>query len=196
MRPTEVIDACVTANQLLINDVAQLTERDLREPCRLPGWTRAHLIAHLARNADSVVWLIEGAMIGETRHQYPEAGARERDIEAGSHQAKDALFQDLKSSCRALELAWDELDDGLWETLQLLGSGPRTLSEITFRRLREVEVHHVDLDVEYSSADWPDFYVEEELRRQVENLPTRAEHAVLVEWLLGRRDVPALGPWT
>jgi maleylpyruvate isomerase len=120
---------------------------------------------------------------------------RDRDIESSSAQAKDDLLRDLKSSCRALEVAWDELDDDLWESFQNVGTGLRTMSDIAFRRLREVEIHHVDLDVEYSSSDWPDLYVEEELRRQLQNLPTRADHAVLVEWLVGRREVPKLGPW-
>ncbi|MFZ0768372.1 MAG: maleylpyruvate isomerase N-terminal domain-containing protein [Acidimicrobiales bacterium] len=195
MRPTEVIDVCVTSHHQLLNDVVQLTDNDLREPCRLPGWSRAHVLAHLARNADSHVWLFEGAMIGETRQQYPVEGMRDRDIEAGSTQSKDELFRDLKSSCRALEAAWDELDDNLWESLQNVGPGPRSMAEIVFRRLREVEIHHVDLDVEYFSSDWPELYVEDELRRQLLNLPNRADHTVLVEWLVGRREAPSLGPW-
>jgi maleylpyruvate isomerase len=195
MRPTEVIDVCVTSHQQLLNDVVQLTEVDLRAPSRLPGWDRAHVLAHLARNADSHVWLFEGAMRGEARQQYPVEGMRERDIESSSAQSKDELLRDLKSSCHALEVAWDELDDDLWESFQNVGPGPRTMSDIAFRRLREVEIHHVDLDVEYSSSDWPDLYVEEELRRQVLNLPHRADHAALVEWLVGRHEVPELGPW-
>jgi maleylpyruvate isomerase len=185
----------VTSHHQLLNDVVQLTENDLRSPSRLPGWTRAHVIAHLARNADSHAWLFAGAMIGEPRQQYPEAGMRERDIEAGSSQSKDELLRDLKGSCRALEVAWDELDDDLWDSFQTVSPGPRTMSEIVFRRLREVEIHHVDLDVEYSSSDWPDFYVEAELQHQLQSLPTRADHAALVEWLVGRREVPPLGPW-
>jgi len=185
----------MTSQHQLLNDVVQLTEHDLREPSRLPDWSRAHVIAHLALNADSHVWLFEGAMTGETRQQYPEAGMRERDIEASSAQSKDDLLRDLKRACHALEAAWDELDDDLWDSLQVVGPGPRTMSEIVFLRLREVEIHHVDLDVEYSSSDWPDFYVEHELRRQLQSLPARADHAALVEWLVGRREVPSLGPW-
>jgi maleylpyruvate isomerase len=194
MRPTEVIDVCVTSHHQLLNDAVQLTETDLRAPSHLPGWTRAHVLAHLARNADSHVWLFEGAMIGEPRYQYPEEGMRDRDIEVGSTQSKEDLLRDLRSSCRALEVAWDELDDNLWD-FHDLGPAPRTMAEIVFRRLREVEVHHVDLDVEYFSSDWPELYVKEELRRQLLKLPSRAEHTALVEWLLGRREVPALGPW-
>src|ERR1700677_2459186 len=185
----------MTSQHQLLNDVVQLTEHDLREPSRLPDWSRAHVIAHLALNADSHVWLFEGAMTGETRQQYPEAGMRERDIEARSAQSKDDLLRALKRACHALEAAWDELDDDLWDSLQVVGPGPRTMSEIVFLRLREVEIHHVDLDVEYSSSGWPDFYVEHELRRQPQSPPARADHAALVEWLVGRREVPSLGPW-
>jgi maleylpyruvate isomerase len=133
-------------------------------------------------------------MIGEPRYQYPREGMRERDIEIGATQSKEELLRDLRGSCRALEVAWDELDDALWD-FHDLGPAPRTMAELVFRRLREVEVHHVDLDVEYFSSDWPELYISEELRRQLQKLPTRAEHTALVEWLLGRREVPALGPW-
>ena len=42
---------------------------------RLPGWSRGHLLSHLARNADGVRGMVEGAIVGEEREQYPH-GAR------------------------------------------------------------------------------------------------------------------------
>ena len=195
MRPHEVIDVCTASHATLIEDAAGLSDDDVRAPSRLPGWTRAHLLTHLARNADSLSWLFEGAMIGEAREQYPRPGMRDADIEAGSSRDKEELVSDLAASCRVLEDAWAQLDDDLWDSLQMVGVGPRTMSEIAFRRLREVEVHHVDLDVGYDATRWPSYYLAEEMRRQVEGLPARSDHVALVEWLLGRGSVPELGPW-
>ncbi|HVA51905.1 MAG TPA: maleylpyruvate isomerase N-terminal domain-containing protein [Acidimicrobiales bacterium] len=194
-RPTELIDVCVASHERLLVTAARLSDRDLRAPSRLPDWSRAHVVAHLARNADSHAWLFAGAKIGESRRQYPEPGMRERDIETGSALERDALLTDLTRSCRELEAEWKGLDDDRWDFLAAVSPGPRTMAEILFRRLREVEVHHVDLDVSYNSSDWPEVYVEGELRRALHKLPDRAEHAALVEWLIGRAHAPALESW-
>lgn len=45
----------------LITSVAGMTVGDLAEPSRCGGWTRAHVIAHLARNADGLARLADWA---------------------------------------------------------------------------------------------------------------------------------------
>ena len=194
-RPTELIDVCVASHERLLATATRLNDDDLRAPSRLPGWTRAHVLAHLARNADSHTWLFKGAKMGESRRQYPEAGMRERDIESDSTLDRDVLLEDLARSCRDLEVAWNGLNDELWDFRAFVGVGERPMADILFRRLREVEVHHVDLNASYDASDWPEAYVEEELQRTLHKLPKRVNHAALVEWLIGRRDAPALEPW-
>ena len=179
----------------MLTAVGRLSDEEVRGQSKLAGWSRAHVITHLARNADSHVWLFDGARLGEVRHQYPQPGIRERDIEAGATRTAVALALDLGGSCEALETAWSDLGDDLWEREGVVTPGSRTMSEIVFRRLREVEVHHVDLDVAYSSADWSTTYVEGELRRRLPGLANRADHPALVEWLLGRGPAPELTPW-
>ena len=194
-RPGEELLACAASHARLVADVATLSDDDVRKPCRLPNWSRAHLITHLARNADSFTWLVNGARLGEPRQQYPEVGMRDRDIEAGSNRSKDELYEDLALAIEGLEVAWSKLGDDQWTLVQMGSRGELTMDEIVFRRLREVEIHHVDLDVGYSVSDWPAIYVEGELRRQLERLPERAKHSLLVEWLVGRGELPELGPW-
>jgi maleylpyruvate isomerase len=120
---------------------------------------------------------------------------RDRDIAAGSTRSKSELYEDLALALEGLEVAWSKLGDDQWTIVQDGSSGELEMSEIVFRRLREVEIHHVDLDVGYSASDWPALYVEGELRRQLERLPGRADHTSLVAWLVGRSDVPEFGPW-
>ncbi len=43
------------ATERLLATAARLTDEDLRAPSLLPGWTRGHVLAHVARNADSYV---------------------------------------------------------------------------------------------------------------------------------------------
>ena len=104
----------------------------------------------------------------------------------------------------------------MWRTGRgRVSSGIWALTDIAFRRWREVEVHHVDLGLAYGFADWPDAYVEAELGRTLAELPARLEPGTHVElvppgdplgrraflaWLIGRADapeagLPALGPW-
>ena len=194
-RPTETLLACAASSASLLNDVANLSDDDVRGPSRLPDWTRAHLLTHLARNADSFTWLVEGTLTGELRHQYPEVGMRNRDIEAGSTRSSDELYEDLARATEGLEVAWSRLADDQWTFVQSGSRGALEMSEMVFRRLREVEVHHVDLDVGYFAGNWPATYVEGELRRQLERLPERADHTGLVGWLVGRGDAPELGEW-
>ena len=44
-----------TARLLAVVD--KLGDEDLREPSTLPGWSRTHVIGHLARNAEALVRL-------------------------------------------------------------------------------------------------------------------------------------------
>jgi len=195
MRPDEVIEASEAAHQRLLASVDGLRDEQMTEPSSLPGWTRAHVISHLARNADSHTWLFEGAMVGEVRHQYPSLEKRQEEIEAGAGRSPQELRDDLRAACDRLESAWRDLGDDGWERDGIVVSGPRTMAEIVFRRLREIEVHHVDLDAGYAPTDWPAVYVDGELQRRLRGLPDRADHRVLVSWLLGRGEPPELAPW-
>jgi len=178
-----------------LTNVSKLTDDEVHSPSLLPGWSRAHVVTHIARNADSFVWLAEGAKIGESRQQYPTPGMREADIETGSSLPANDLIADLARSCRALEVSFDALDDDKWDFEVTVRAGSRTMAEIVFSRLREVEVHHLDLAVGYQPADWPRIYVDGELSRQLSGLPERADHVQLVTWLIGRADTPHLEHW-
>jgi maleylpyruvate isomerase len=195
LRPDDVINACKEAHRRLFASVEPLDDEAFWRPSLLPGWTRAHVITHLARNADSHTWLFEGAAIGEVRRQYPTLEARDRDIEAGATRTAESLRTDLHGACERVERAWAALPEDDWDREGIVVAGARTMGEIVFRRLREVSVHHVDLDVGFTPEGWSTIYVEGELARRLANLADRADHTALVLWLLGRADAPELGSW-
>jgi uncharacterized protein (TIGR03083 family) len=95
---------------------------------------------------------------------------READIEAGADRSAIELRDDLTTTCQRLEDAWRNLDDDRWTGTVVVTPGARPVRELVFRRLREVEVHHVDLDLGYTTSSWPPFYVEGELTRRLEKL--------------------------
>lgn len=70
------------------------------------------------------------------------------------------------------------------------------------RRLREIEMHHVDLGLGYEPSDWPEDYVTWELPMLLATVPKRVHRTAdvreLVAWLSGRRARPTaveLDPW-
>jgi len=170
LRPGAVIDACKEAHGRLFESVDSLDDDAVRRPSRLPGWTRAHVISNLARNADSHTWLFEGATIGEVRQQYPTLEAREHFINAGAEQSADSLRADLHAACKRVEHAWATLPDDDWDREGIVVAGARTMREIVFRRLREVSVHHVDLNVGFTPGRWSTIYIEGELARRLGTL--------------------------
>ena len=149
------LEALVGADQL-----------DLRAPSRLPNWTRAHVVTHLARNADSHARMIEGAGRGEVLEQYA-GGVQGRidEIEEGVERSERAILADFAQSTAALEAAWSRTD---W-----VGFGRRTLAgetpiaDLPFARAREVALHSVDLDIGIDLADLDAMYVRLELTRMV-----------------------------
>lgn len=83
----------------------------------------------------------------------------------------------------------------MWDGLGEMTVGPKTMTEILGHHLRNVEVHHVDLDIGYRVSDWSTLFVEGELAKRLSTLPSRADHADLLAWLLDRGRAPDLAPW-
>jgi maleylpyruvate isomerase len=144
------------ATQRLLGTARVIAGPDLRAPSLLPGWTRAHVLAHLARNADAMRNLLIGARSGEDRAAYPSAAAREADIEAGSRQKAKDLVADLASSAMALRTVARQLPGDAWQyPVRMLDSERFPAAMLLTRRLVEVELHHCDLGSGYGPADWP-----------------------------------------
>lgn len=195
MRPAPLIDTCRSSHRQLLDSLERSTDDDVRQPSRLPGYTRGHLITHLTYKARAHVALFEGAAAGETRRLHPVGYDADAAATAGAARAAAVLHADLTASFALLEAAWDGLDDGLWDRPAIMMAGPRPLSEVVGHHLRNVEVHHVDLDIGYQVGDWPDAFVEAELTKRLAALADRADHAELLAWLLDRAPAPDLGPW-
>ena len=182
---------------------------DPSAPTLLPGWTRGHLLTHLAGNARSFVRQLEGAESGHPAERYPGGDEfRDREIELGARRSWDELAADVRTSANDLDAA---LERHLrWDVPGINTDGSELAThEVPFRRLRETVVHHADLgDPGYTAADWPAEYVREELRRQemawnarrpmgATGLPGAALKASPVrrlQWLLGRAEIDGVGP--
>ena len=167
----------------LAETLSGVTNGDVRRPSLLPGWTVGHVLTHVARNADSLVRLVEAAARGEVADQYPGGSAqRTADIEAGAWRPAAALVEDVVASAARWEAVCDATPEEAWRTGQGRATGGLwPVAEVPFRRWREVEVHHVDLGLDYGVADWPDAYVDAELARSVVGLAPRLAAGTAVD---------------
>lgn len=95
-----------TATARLLGAVEKLTDEDLPGPSLCDGWTRAHVLTHLARNADSLVNLLLWARTGIETPQYASQFLRDSDIEMGARRPLAEQIDDLRAaSDRWLALA-------------------------------------------------------------------------------------------
>ena len=195
MRPAADIMVCRTSHRHLLADLAPLTDDDVRGPSLLPRYSRAHVLTHLANKTKAHVVVFGGPAAGEIRQLHADGYDADRAADAGAGRPAIELREDLEQSFALLEAAWDALDDTHWDEQGIMQAGPRTMAEIITHHLRNVEVHHVDLDIGYRVSDWPSAFVEGELAKRLRALPDRAEHADLLAWLLDRAPAPGLMPW-
>ncbi|MEV0462250.1 maleylpyruvate isomerase family mycothiol-dependent enzyme [Nocardia tengchongensis] len=153
------LDTVAAATERLLPAVAALGEADLVDPSLLPGWTRGHVLAHLSRNADSLVNLLLWARTGIETPQYASQFLRNADIEAGAPRPLRDQLEDLTASAeRWLALARVMPADRWPATVRNRMGGEIPATRVIWMRRLEVEIHHVDLAIGYTPADWsPEF---------------------------------------
>lgn len=199
------IELCLASHQRLINTASQLDDATVRKPSLLPGWTVGHVLTHVARNADGHVDRLEGALRGEEVLRYPGGEAqRDGDIEAGADRSAEELLDDVTSSAVRLQETWRRCEAEGWPNSHLMAGDRWRVNESPLRRLREVEVHHVDLGLDYNAQDWPEDYVQWELAATLAGVPARLDgddesSRVFLSWLIGRSDLPSgfrLADWS
>jgi maleylpyruvate isomerase len=186
---------CRAAHQRLASTVAVLTDDDVVSPSRLSGWTVGHVLTHLARNADGHARRLAGALRGEDVPKYAGgAEQRAREIAEGAARPATEIVADLRASQHRLEELFvacasaGRPDPGSHDG----GYGPRGCPA---HRLREVEMHHVDLGLGYEPADWPEAFARAEIDAGLWHMVEHADPRALLGWLSGRGPAPQLPPW-
>lgn len=124
------------------------------EATALPGWTTAHLICHLERNAWSHIRMLEAALRDEVVDQYEGGDAgRAAEIDIGSMRPLGDLAAALADTDQRLEEVWRRFDSTTWRRLTSARAGIRPAFTCLWARWREVEIHSVDLGS--PSSSWP-----------------------------------------
>ncbi|MBP5864387.1 maleylpyruvate isomerase family mycothiol-dependent enzyme [Streptomyces scabiei] len=144
------------ATDRLLTAAARLDNAAVTEASRLPGWTRGHVLAHLARNADALVNVFEG------RPMYASAEARDADIERDAPRPLKEQLADVRDSADRFQDA-AALPADWTRTVELRNGVTDSAARVPFRRWIEVEIHHVDLGIGYELEDLPPEFTEREI---------------------------------
>ena len=179
--PTDFLIALhASTDDLLVElDRSSWSAADVAEPSLCQGWTRGHVLTHIARNADGIADTIAGALRGEIVERYPDGwDARNAAIDVGSSRPFEALVADVRDSAVRVATVLDEVAtvDG-WE---LPSAEHQTPESWVYRRLREVVVHRVDLAADYTPDKWPPLFVSTELDDAIASLDKRVDRPVHV----------------
>ena len=146
------------ADQALIRTVDALDDDAYAEPSLLPGWTKGHVIAHLALNAEGLERVLTGVHVGEPQTMYDSNDARNDDIDelaaATPAELRDRLLAGITLFARAVEAMHE--DDWASRFDRTPGGESFAVNNIPLMRVREVEIHHADLGAGYAAADWPE----------------------------------------
>lgn len=143
----EVRKSKLEATQRLLGDTITLSEQAWQEPSRLPGWTRAHIATHLARNADALVRAVDSVLMGRRGLMYDSDEDRDLALERGSERSGLDLQIDLDTSAGRLNRRFNVLDSVPGDLMVELIPGQLFRADLVpLIRLNEVVLHHVDLD--------------------------------------------------
>lgn len=200
-------EGAIKAHRDVLTTLHELTDEQARKSSLLPGWTVGHVLTHIARNGEGHLRMFEGALRDEVAVMYPGGEQqRSRDIEAGAGRPAAELIRDVADTASALEAVWASLPSEAWARRGQTLAGDPTMTDLLFIRRREVCVHHADLGLGYSWADWDEEYVRLELARMtmlwasrkpmgLTELPREALAVPAnrrVAWLLGRAEIDGL----
>ena len=199
--PAAELNQVQTATDRFLASVAELEPAALAAASLLPGWTRGHVCAHLAGNAESLVNLLTWARTGVETPAYPPGDAREQAIEAGATRSAADHVTAIHSTADRFARAVAEHPVDRWDVEVTWRSGARNaVRTVLWARLREVEIHHVDLDLAYAPARWTEAFTGRLMGnvaaafRELDPPPAFDVHAVDTDarWQLGTRPAPVM----
>ncbi len=174
--PDRHLTAVRQATDVLYEVVEELDEAAMRGASLLPGWTRGHVVTHLARNADALVNLLTWAKTGVEHQAYTSRADRDADIEEGARRLLQVVKADLDSACQRFDAACREMPAHAWRSEVSAPKGAVIpASTVPFLRLRELWIHLVDLNAGVTFADLPADLVVEFLDDAVRQFDGRVE---------------------
>ncbi|MEY9931269.1 maleylpyruvate isomerase [Catenulispora sp. GP43] len=177
-----MIEAIRSSSARVIRALSAMDDREARQPSALPGWTRAHVVGHLIQSGDAYLWLMAVARDGVEPWPRAERAAMARELEDLAARPVAELVDGLADRMDRLVRVSEVMPVERWDTLVQALAGWRHPAWYILRRcLRELETHHLDLDVGYRTDDWPAPYVAWALEDTLSTLAARGFPLARVE---------------
>jgi maleylpyruvate isomerase len=141
----------------LATALGRLVDEEFDRPSLLAGWNRTHLLAHVARNAEALVNLLNWARTGVETPMYRDRAERDAGIEEWAALPASELRAQVLASTRRLAEAVRATPDEAWSTpVRTMQNRTVPASEVPWMRCREIWVHTVDLDAGVGFEDVPE----------------------------------------
>lgn len=141
--------------------LAALSDQDLTAPSTLPGWSRAHVVAHVALNADALTNLLTWARTGVVTPMYASPQARDEDIEALSRRPAAELREASERGGLGLRDGLSAMPRCAWSRKVRVRQGTEVeASVIPWLRVREVFLHALDLGSGVTDVDLPEDFAD------------------------------------
>lgn len=157
MTTSDSLAAINAATQRVHTTISAMPEAAFAEPSVLPDWSRAHVVAHLGLNGAGIARAFEGLTRGELVAMYDSQESRNDDIETWAALPVAELRARFEAALSAFEAAAAGVPEESWTTgvPRVIGGDLGPARELLTLRLREVEIHHCDLGLDYQPIDWP-----------------------------------------
>lgn len=120
-------------------------------PSLCAGWSRGHVLSHLARNAEALERVCAAATLGTGQTMYASDEIRDAEVAAGARRSAGVLADDVRVTAEQLAGALASVGPQHASMTVPRTPGGRLIpvGGLRFLRLREVVFHHVDLDAGY-----------------------------------------------
>lgn len=175
----------------LLATCARLT--DPHRPSLCEGWDVAHVLTHLARNADALGRMVLWAVDGRERAPYTSESSRAADIESGARRALPELVTDVQESALRFRKRAGALTGPAGQAQVRTRTGTAVAGhQVISMRLVEVVLHHADLDAGFTLDAADPAWVARTLRRGVRQWEAREDAPGLTLLPQGGQGMPPL----
>ena len=182
--------------RLFAETLARVPDDAFDDPSLLPGWTRAHVVAHVHFNAVALCRLVGWARTGVESAMYASPAQRAEEIERGAAEAPAVLRREVSESAVQFSTEFGQLTEDERERIVVTAQGRHVPArELVWIRCRELGVHAVDLDAGTTFDDLPGTFVDGLVHEIVDKRLKSGEGANLAALLSGRTDGRPLERW-
>lgn len=138
----------------LVDTAAAFANDAVLAPSLCDGWSRGHVLTHVARNADGMARVCRAILDGTDETMYAGDDVRDADIVAGCRRSAADLAADVRDSADALAPLLARLTpEHAGTSAERTPGGRRIMADdVLFLRLRELVFHHVDLHAGFTFA--------------------------------------------